>query len=497
VTHPARPSSLRRRLLLGTTLSLAAILAGAGVTLYALMRASLVNEFDEALVTEARALARLSEQDKGHVEVELDTGKLPPLGRPEQTQLFELWLDDSDHSTVARSPALGEAHLQRPDLPAAGEQARVEPVALPGGLRGRAVYLRFEPRDESPEPGEPRRTVTLAVARNTVRLDATLARLRGLLLAVSAAAVVAGAAVVTWVIGRGLRPLNELAGAIERVGVNDLSERIEPNGTPREAARVVQRLNELLSRLDGAITRERSFTADVAHELRTPLAGLSSLLEVCASRPREAEAYRDVVRRCMRVTGGMQSMVNNLLLLARADCDQLTPKSEPVELGPLLRECWEPFEPEAQRRGLGVEWDVPSATTVRGDAGLLRMLANNLLANAVAYTDAGGRVSVRAATDGRACKLTVANDAAGVTPADAARAFDRFWRGDAARTDAGVRCGLGLSLCRKLTDVLGGTIAATSDHRTFSVTVTLPAEQLAASEISFTPAHQLREPERD
>ena len=82
-------------------------------------------------------------------------------------------------------------------------------------------------------------------------------------------------------------------------------------------ADVVGRLNDLLARLEAAMSREKSFTADVAHELRTPLAGLSSTLEVCASRPRESAEYQHVVARCLTITRGLESMVNNLLLLAR------------------------------------------------------------------------------------------------------------------------------------------------------------------------------------
>jgi heavy metal sensor kinase len=470
------PRSLRARLLLGTTLSLAAILAAASVTLYALMRASLVHEFDDALLAEARAITRLTELDTGRVEVELEPAAAPPTRAGEDPHQFEMWSDDGE--VIARSAVAAPA--LRPLGVRPGEVPRFERIPLEDGRPGRVVLLRFEPRDEGGnDAAPPLRRLNLAVARDTAHLDATLARLRMLLVAVSAAAVVAGTGVVAWVIGRGLRPLHALAGAIARVGVNDLSERIEPRDTPREVEPVVQRLNELLARLEGVVGRERSFTADVAHELRTPLSGLSSLLEVCASRPRDAEAYRDVVRRALRVTGGMQSMVNNLLTLARADCDQLAPTAEPLELAPLLRECWEPYDAEARRRGLRVDFDLDPGAVVQADRDLLRMIINNLSANAVTYADEGGTITVRA-DDGANDKvtLTVSNSGSRLSAGQAAHVFDRFWRGDAARSDAGDRCGLGLSLCRRLADVLGGSISATSVDGAFTVTLTLPSPPL-------------------
>jgi heavy metal sensor kinase len=459
--------------MLGTATSLTVIFVVAAVALYLLMRASLVAEFDAALAAEATALTSLVEQDKGDIEVEPAVANLPEFERPQRPHYFEIWAPDG--KSVARSASLAGDHLSRPEMPI-NSRARFAPIPLPGGRTGRAVFLTFQARDESPSAEPNRPALTLAVARDTQDLAAALVRLGWLLAGVSVAAVFAGVATMAWVVRRGLRPLDLVAASIERVGVSDFSERIQPNGTPREVVPVVQRLNELLERLERVVARERSFTADVAHELRTPLAGLSSALEVSASRPRDPESYQDVTGKCLRVTRGMQSMVDNLLLLARADSRQLGRKLLPVEIGALLRECWDAYEAQARQRGLDVTWDVaPQTAGVHTDPDLLRMVVNNLSANAVVYCDAGGTVRISATTSDSRTELTVSNTATHFSPDDAAHVFDRFWRGDAARTDAGVRCGLGLSLCRKLVEVLGGTIAATSDDGTFRVTVVLPS----------------------
>jgi signal transduction histidine kinase len=124
-----------------------------------------------------------------------------------------------------------------------------------------------------------------------------------------------------------------------------------------------------------------------------------------------------------------------------------------------------------------VAWEIaPEIPNVRTDPDLVRMILNNLFSNAVTYADPGGAVRVSASSSGSRVELVISNSGSRVSPEDAKHVFDRFWRGDAARTEAGVRCGLGLSLCRKLVEVLGGEIAATSRDGTFNVTVALPTE---------------------
>ncbi|MGB7159669.1 MAG: ATP-binding protein [Tepidisphaeraceae bacterium] len=467
-----RATSLRSRLLLRTTLSLTAVFVVAAVALYMLMRASLVAEFDQSLRAHAQALISVTEQEDGHVSVELEEETLPPTPIAEELYSFQAW--DRDGTTVAKSSSLGERELPRPAT--SGAEPSFASLTLPDGRRGRAVFLDFEPRVEGKPPGAGPTLVTLAVALDTRRLDGALATLRWLLLAVGAGAVLSGVAVMAWLVRQGLRPLGDLAGSIERVGALDLSERIDPGGAPAELMPVVQRLNELLERLSDAVSREKAFTADVAHELRTPLAGLETVLEVCASKPRDGPAYQDVVGKCLRVTQRMHALVDNLLMLARADARQLAVQADRVDLRDLIAECWEPRRAEADRRRLRVTFDADPADAVAFlDRDKLRMILGNLFDNAVTYADAGGTVTITAQMSGGVVTIDISNSGNQVNSEDAARVFDRFWRGDGARADVGVRCGLGLSLCRKLVEVLGGTIAARSEGGIFAVRLSIPA----------------------
>lgn len=471
--NPMASASLRLRLLARVTAALAVVFTVAAITLYFLMRASLLAEFDAALLTQASAIQSLTEQDNAKIKLELEPGELPDFAKSKRPNYFQL--RSGDGRSQVKSISLGEQELTPPVPPDSGPSFHA--LRLPSGKSGRAIILSFKPRfEDEKEKGVENRskqTAVLIVARPTHDLDNTLERLAWLLLGVSTGAIVASVIVMSLVIQRGLSPLNTLATSIERVGENDLSERIRIDETPREMAPVVQRLNDLLARLDSAMTREKSFTADVAHELRTPLAGLETMLEVCASRRRDPEAYETVVGKSLRLTQGMHAMVDNLLLLARADARQLSTDPEPTDMVPFMQECWVHFAGRAAARKLNVEWKIDPNSIVKLDREKMRIVLNNLFDNAVSYADEEGRVWVNLAMASMAMTLTVGNTGSRIATADAGKLFDRFWRGDEARSDAGVHCGLGLSLCRKMVDILGGTLTADSVDGMFAATLVI------------------------
>jgi signal transduction histidine kinase len=260
------------------------------------------------------------------------------------------------------------------------------------------------------------------------------------------------------------------------MGPTDLGARLDLAAAPRELAPVVARLNELLNRLAAAFEREKCFTSDAAHELRTPLAGLAAALEVCANERREPPHYERVVGECLRVVRQMHAMIDNLLTLARADAGRVVVARAPVRLGQLVREAWSFHAPRAAERRLSVEFDVDDDAVIDTDGEKLALVLTNLLANAVQYADDAGTVRVTARATGDGVCVRVANTGSRVRAEDAGRVFDRFWRGDAARGNAGGRnCGLGLAVCRKLAAALGATIDATTARGGwFAVELRLP-----------------------
>jgi two-component system sensor histidine kinase QseC len=464
-------------LLLGTAIGTGLVLSASALVLYTVVRTALWAEFDESLASKARSLAALVEQDGEEIELELDEDSLPEYKPAEHAEYYQFWT--SGEYVLARSPSLGGGDLsrsgKRSDEPACAS------IVLPDGRRGRIVQITFTPRQEKNgmlwQPESAPAELILAVARETRDVDRALGWLRLLLACGCAGAILVSVLVLSWIVRRGLKPLGHVAAEIAAIGENDLSSRLGTGAAPGELAPVVTRLNDLLTRLEGAFARERAFTADVAHELRTPLAGLRSTLEVSLSKERAAAAYREAMAKSLAICQQMQRMVENLLELARADAGQVEVASETVDLVSLLKDCWTQFAERATERRLEVAWQLPESCLITTDHTKASLVLNNIFDNAVTYADAGGRVTIVLRQENGQASVHVANTGSIIAEADVEKVFDRFWRGDAARTpeDNKRRYGLGLPLCQKLITLLDGSITvSTASGGTFAVLLVFP-----------------------
>ncbi|HOW70961.1 MAG TPA: ATP-binding protein [Phycisphaerae bacterium] len=451
--------SIRARLLVGTVISAALVLSVAGLSLYWMVRASLIAEFDAALADKARTLAAMAEIEDGRVELDIRDLDMPEFRRADRPEYLQVW--GPDGQPLFKSPSLGHGDLEKQSVSL--DSPRSHPTVLPDGQAGRTIGVAFQPRsggeDGAPHPPPPDGPwLTLALSRHTQEIDAVLARLWYLLMVVGGAAVMLTSAILVWVVDAGLRPLRGLASRIGQLGVADLSARVEMPDAAAELVPISDRLNDLLARLQAGFLREKAFAADVAHELRTPLAGLRSTLEVSLSRSREPDAYRIAIQESLAITRQMQAMVQNLLCLARLEAGQVQVVREPVDLATLLHECWEQLAQQATERELRIEWHIRPSCVVETDPDKLRQVFQNLLDNAVHYTDRGGSIDLQAATEGSGVRVEITNTGCRLSPQDAERVFDRLWRGDANRRDTGAHCGLGLSLARRMVTLLGGDI---------------------------------------
>ncbi|MCG3127728.1 MAG: Adaptive-response sensory-kinase SasA [Phycisphaerae bacterium] len=466
--------SLRAQLVTAIGLGTSAVLIVSGVGAYFVLSHVLRAEFDAALVAQSGALAALVEQDEDGVSFELHESSRPADSGESVAEWYQLWR--SDGSVLARSAALRQRDLP---LPAdASERATFSDGTLPDGRRARRVTRVFLPRQEG--SGDPAQPVTLAVARETASLDATLARVRDGLIVVGVVANGVSLLIAAWCVRRGLRPVRELGARIADIPGDDLSSRVDVPSIPAELSPVVSRLNELLARVQAAFERERRFTGDVAHELRTPLAGLRARLELALARQRSAGEYREALVLSLRIGVDMQRTAESLLQLARADANQLEVESEALNLCTLVRECWSALDDRVRERQLSVEWSLRDAT-VQSDRALLRLVIQNLLDNAVSHSDAKGRVRIAIEPGDGQAELEITNTGNTIPPEQLERVFDRFWRGNG---DAGEgrHCGLGLPLCKAIIDRLGGRIGVSACGGEFCVRLTCPCGPAAASE---------------
>lgn len=430
-----------------------------------------------------------------------------PTTRPEWTSSFidccQMREDESGRVVFAHP----KGWTDEIDLPQEPTDAPVYfDLTLPDGRPGRAQATRFtlfvpRSRHRGRWSWGPRQ-FTAVVAANTVALREELAGLRWIIALSALAGMAALALLVVGVVRHSLRPLRPLAQQIASRGRESLAQPVSIERLPAEIVPVVQRLNELLHRLDQAFHREQAFTANVAHELRTPLAGLRSTAEVALRRPHSPQEYQRALARILGVVVGLQDLVDKLLHLSRIDAGQIVPRLEAIRLREAVQRRWQAVCEQADQRRLALRNTVPADLVCRADPLLLEAVLANLLANAVQYADEGGTITVAAReADGDApgapdaggdadanghVVLTIANPAGGLSEEDVGKVLDRFWRKQASRTDTGLHFGLGLSLVQRCVQVHGGSVQADlAEADVFTVTLSLPGNgetQTAADE---------------
>jgi two-component system heavy metal sensor histidine kinase CusS len=462
--------SLRGRLTLWLLAGAGLLLAAGGLLLDRVISARLLRELDSALIEQAKSLQASTEQDDGRIALEFAAGVMPEFSSIKDPDYFELWIGDG--KVLARSPSLGTRDLSRDQD--SRRRPRFADVDLPDGRPGRRIEVRYRPQVEtagglSPAPaGTP--FVTLVVAQDRADLDAFLASLH-LTLALGVLGLLAGIAVlVKGVVALGLRPLDDLARRLEAIDASSLGDPVVIADAPAELVPTIDHLNGLLARLRESFERERTFSANLAHEMRTPLAELRTTAEVALKWPDDPAVFAGALDEIRGIGLRMETVVVNLLALARCEGGEQTVWSSPVLLRELAAECWSDVATEAEARKIVWKADVPDRLALVTDREKFALILSNLFANAVAHGTPGGTVTCSAAASGSEIALRVANPTAELSAEDLPRIFDRFWRKDAARSD-GRHAGLGLSLVSALCDLLGFQREASLRNGLFEITL--------------------------
>jgi len=279
-----------------------------------------------------------------------------------------------------------------------------------------------------------------------------------------------------WILSlRTLRPMENITAATRRITAAQLGERLPLQGTDDELDQLAVTINAMLERLEESFRKLTRFTADAAHELRTPIAVLKGETEVLLSQSRSPEEYRDVLGNNLERLNFLTKIINDLLLLSQADEGRQILKVEPIRLSELLRELWDAFNMVATQKSIDFALDGPEELIIEGDSIKLKQLFSNLIDNAIKYTPDGGeiRLSVRPET-GRV-SIVLKDSGIGIPADDLPRIFDRFYRVDKSRYRAAGGAGLGLSICQWIVKAHQGGIEVASQlsHGT-TVTVTFP-----------------------
>ena len=314
---------------------------------------------------------------------------------------------------------------------------------------------------------------TLQVAQDRTADEQFMKEFGALLVAVLACGSFAAAAIAITVTRRGLRPLADMTAALARVGPTRLHERLEPKLWPRELRPVAVGFDEMLDRLEDSFTRLSQFSADLAHELRTPIANIRGEAEVALTRARTAEEYRAVLESNLGECERLSGMIDNLLFLARAEAAERQIERTRFDGRAAIEKIAAYYETVSEERRIVL--NCTGAGAIVGDQLLFSRAISNLIENALRHTPDGGRIDIAITTRGESVEVSVTDSGGGIAAEHLPRVFDRFYRVDAARGAEGT--GLGLALVKSIVELHGGTVSIASEiDRGTTVALALPNE---------------------
>ena len=451
----ARPWSLAARLTAWYAASAFALVLVATGYLYAVLVRNLEREDDEWLAARAASVLHRA------------------VARPDD--LAALQLEAESGAGRVAEPVLVRVRTPAGTVETAGMAGLLPPEAFPppGGARdyrtsaGRLFRLRAE---QSPDG-----SVVVEAALDREEDEELLADYRAHLGVVLALALVASALGGYRLARRGVHPIETVTETARRTGPAHLGERLETAGLPAEVRDLADTFNAMLGRLEDAFGRLSRFSADIAHELRTPVNALRGEVEVALGRPRTPEEYRELLGSCLEGFGRLTRLIDSLLFLARAEDPATVLATEPVDVGRELAAVRDFFDPAAAEAGVRLAVEAPAGLVVPADRPLLHRAVGNLVTNALAHTPVGGAVTLRALRVPGGVRVEVADTGEGVAAEHLPYLFDRFYRADAARTGGG-RVGLGLAIVKGVVELHGGAATvASAPGRGTTVVLTFPA----------------------
>jgi two-component system OmpR family sensor kinase len=400
--------------------------------------------------------------------------RLPPqlagLFDESDTNAFYYVIWSRDGNQLARSanlPAPVPPPLRAPAFSGLSGAPNPRPEPRPPRMRGafREVFIVTPPgeiilagRSIAPELGD-------------LRLAAW--RLAG----VGGGVLLLGLAGGWWIATRAIRPIADISATATKIAAGDLSQRISAADTETELGRLAGVLNSTFARLEAAFAQQARFTADAAHELRTPVSVMLTQTQAILARERGTAEYRETVEACQRAAQRMRRLTESLLELARLDAGQETMKRVRFDLANTVRDCVELVRPLAEERRITIHCDL-AAQECEGDAERLAQVVTNLLTNAVQYNQDRGRVRVAAERHDGTVVLTIADSGQGIPAEDLPHVFERFFRADKSRTGSAGHTGLGLAIAKAIVEAHGGAIEVSSQPdvgTTFTVRLPSPS----------------------
>ena len=456
----SRWHTLAFRLTAGYALAGLCLFVLATASLYLVLRTELEKSTDLFLADKlhvVRTLLRERPEDWDGLkeEVELESAA-------RRYQQFYIRLLDETNSPLLTTPDMGE----QLDLVQLGNQVRSNPshVFSMKGTQGQF----FRVASARAKVGSPSiRTDIIEIAVDVSQQEALLARYRHWFWAILVGTFGTFLLVGYQIARHGIRPVEEMATTARHISSTNLCERILPEGYPTELASLARTFNEMLDRLEDSFERISRFSADIAHDLRTPVNNIRGEAEVALARARTVDEYREVVESCLEEAVRLSELISDLLFLARADSPLTHLRRERVDVAELLIGVCDYYDASAEVGGISLRTDVgPEAVVAELDRTLVQRAVGNLVSNAVAHTPSGGSIvlatTLGTGTEASTVRIEVSDTGEGIPPESLPKVFDRFYRVDSSRSQASGGTGLGLAIVQSIMLLHGGNVEIAS-----------------------------------
>ncbi|EOC1318652.1 Cu(+)/Ag(+) sensor histidine kinase [Cronobacter turicensis] len=272
---------------------------------------------------------------------------------------------------------------------------------------------------------------------------------------------------------QGHLPLRNVSNAIKNITSENLDARLEPSRVPIELEQLVVSFNHMIEKIEDVFTRQANFSADIAHEIRTPITNLVTQTEIALSQDRTQKELEDVLYSSLEEYNRMTKMVSDMLFLAQADNNQLIPDRVMFDLSAEIIKVFDFFEAWAEERNITLKFNGVNCL-IDGDPQMFRRAINNLLSNALRYTPEGQAVTVSIKEQENHFELMIENPGQPVPEEHLPRLFDRFYRVDPSRQRKGEGSGIGLAIVKSIVEAHHGRVHVESDVRSTRFILSVP-----------------------
>jgi two-component system heavy metal sensor histidine kinase CusS len=448
--------SLAFRLTAGYAIAGLLLVFCATASLYLVLRSELNRSTDLFLADKVHVLStmlreRPNDWDALREEIELESAA-------RRYQQFYIRLLDEQNAAVLTTPGM-EQQLDLAQFAAQTESRPDYAVAI----RGKQGQLFRITRAAMPVGSPSTHTDTILIAIDVSQEELFLARYRRWFWGIMLGTFVIFPVVGYRVARHGIRPVEDVAATARRISSTNLRERILPEGYPFELASLADTFNKMLDRLEESFERISRFSADIAHDLRTPVNNIRGEAEVALARARNIGEYRDVLESCLEEAVRLSDLIGDLLFLARAESPLTHLNRERLDVAQLLGGMREYYEAAAAEGGVSLINAAGSEPVIAElDRTLVQRAVGNLVSNAVAHTPPGGSVVLASHAEDDIVTIDVTDTGAGIPPAALPKVFDRFFRVDPSRSQASGGTGLGLAIVQGIMLLHGGKVEISS-----------------------------------